>query len=426
MVIRKNRLYLFLATIFLLADCRLFYLVPLPSFLAGAGSNKALAGIISLMVFIIFACTSLEKFKLGRFGGSIFFFLLFLFFQGYVEHLNYGYKFSSILFSILPFFTLLMYFLFIRLFENNLVDFIRIAEKIALILGVLLLLQLVYYDIYHSLWLHFTMSDWYTIYHPTAPGRFYSVAEGFIRVMPLLSMYLVLDENIPTQKTDYFSIVVLILVIAFVDQSRIYLIATLISMLIMYASLNSSKISSGRFLGIIILILLASLVVIPKLQSIVSSLTDPSNGSNYARFGAISYYWSLMKSYWLTGLGIVIPDEYSQYYTLIKGPNGIYNFDDIGLFGILAAFGVIILIWYLTLLIRNFSTAKKVSDPYLKALSFGLLIQLLICVFTESYLDVPRLFALTITMSIISVASYHSTSNDNDYERNSNVRNNNY
>ena len=111
---------------------------------------------------------------------------------------------------------------------------------------------------------------------------------------------------------------------------------------------------------------------------------------------------------------------------MIKGPNGIYNFDDIGLFGILAAFGVIILIWYLTLLIRNFSTAKKVSDPYLKALSFGLLIQLLICVFTESYLDVPRLFALTITMSIISVASYHSTSNDNDYERNSNVRNNNY
>lgn len=411
MRINRDKLNLLLIILFFLSDSRLFYLIPFPNVLGGTASNKTLVGSVALICFAIYLVTNHGKIKLQNYGKTIFNFFIILIIQGIYEKFEYGYAFSTILFSMIPYFCLLMYFPIFDVCKSNFDKILNIMEYVTIILGALLLTQAFIYDRTHHIFLNFTISDWYTIYHPNAKGRFYTVAEGFVKCMSLISFYKILDKvNGEKEFIHYLSLVMSILMIVFVDQSRIYLITELICVLIMYFIIDIRKLTLEKVLGFISILFIVMIIVIRKIFTIIGTIGDLSDGSYYARTDAISYYAHTLTGFQkILGLGIVIPSEGTMGFSLIKGPLGIYNYDDIGLMGIFASLGIVGVVWYIYIMSKNFALSKKVNDLYLRGLSFGLTYLMVFSAFTLSYLDKERIMALLLTMVIIDHAYYESS-----------------
>ncbi|MBT9036944.1 hypothetical protein BTJ18_08920 [Lactobacillus delbrueckii subsp. bulgaricus] len=145
------------------------------------------------------------------------------------------------------------------------------------------------------------------------------------------------------------------------------------------------------------------------INSIIITLGDSTDGSNYARAQARTYYLDILrqKFYWMTGLGIAIPDKSNIFYWFIKGPAGFFGYNDIGIVGVLAAFGIFGVIWYIWLLLKSVNLAFK-SDGKYKLLSLGLVIEALISIGSLSYLDADRVVRMPIMLGIISAGYKYS------------------
>lgn len=393
----------FIIALFLVADSRFFYLLPLPDIFGGVASNKTFIGLISLICFIWMALVT-KKINVGKYANLILFLYVFLLCQAFFEKYRFQYSTSSILFNLIPFLLFLMYFTIDTFLDDgkSFELFCLLCEWITIFLSICLLLQLLVYNRIHFIFLNFTLSNWYTKYHVTANGRFAGVSEGYIRIAVLISFFSILNGSKKGRFIAILSFLLAMLDIIFVDQSRMYIIQTVISLFFMYLIAKKNKINLNVILMIITFALLAAAILIPNLNSIINTLNNSNDGSNYARIGAIYYYLSFIGNYLFTGLGVYIPDEGTSQYYFIKGGQGIYNFDDIGIFGVLASMGVLILIWYLLVIIKNFRLSSSIKDKNEKALAFGLSIMMLTGIFTSSYLDRERLISLVLTMAIIN------------------------
>lgn len=409
---RFSKLKLFLIALFLLADSRFLYLIPLPDILGGAASNKTLVGIISLVCFLLITILT-RKLCLGNYGGFVLFLYIFLFFQSFFEEFKFQYGINAIIFNLTPYLVFLMYF-GINSFltnEKNFETFCLLCESITVLLSILLLIQLIVYNRSHFIFLNFTLNDWFTKYHVTAKGRFTVVAEGFIRITVLISFYEVLNKMKLSKgklRVALLSLLLGFLAIVFVDQSRIYAIQIIVSLLFMYFIVKKDKLNSTTIISIVFLVFIATIILFPKISSIINTMGNSNDGSNYARMGAIKYYLSIIKDYFFTGIGIVIPDEGTIEYFFVKGAEGIYNFDDIGIFGVYASMGMFMVIWYLLVLIKNFKLSFSISGSTKRALAFGLSIMMLTGILTASYLDKERIMSLVLTMSVISYCANES------------------
>jgi hypothetical protein len=139
-------------------------------------------------------------------------------------------------------------------------------------------------------------------------------------------------------------------------------------------------------------------VLLVNSTSVISSIIDQQDGSGYARIGAIRYYLSKFPHNLLFGLGLVIPNKNSEFFQIIKGPLGIYNYDDIGVFGIFASLGVTGFLWYVHILIKIW-IMHKLTLEY-SALFFGFSVLMIISMFTMSYLDNARIIGLVFMFAL--------------------------
>lgn len=392
---------LLLLSLFLLADSRFFYLCPLPSNLSGSASNKLLLGIFAIICVVGMSILG-NKFKLGHYGFLIIGFYIILVIHMFVIKKTFDYNIKTIVAYYLPYIILIMYFTSIKLLEDkeNFIEFIKIIEIIIVILSIILITQLYIYNKYHRIFLNFTLSDWYTIYHIDAKGRFYSVVEGINRVAIPLAMY---NFYIGSKSGKFYSLVALImglLNVVIVDQSRVYFIQEVVAIIVMIIVVYGKKITLNKLLYSLIAITISIVVLWSKIKSIIITIID-YDGSAYARNDAIRYYLDIGKSYLLSGMGVAIPDKGSINYFLIKGPNGVYNYDDIGIFGVFASMGIIVVIWYLIVTVKNFLVSSKINDTYMKSLAYGLSSIMLTGLGTMSYLDSARIISLLLTMVVI-------------------------
>lgn len=398
-----------LVAIFLLSDSRFLYLIPLSTKFGGSASNKLLMSLISVVCFL-FMLIIMKKFRVGLYGKDIIFVYIFILLQMIWLRHQFNYSITTLIAYYMTYIILLMYFVLSPFLnqKNNFEYFIKIIEIIVSLLSILLLIQLYFYNSHHHIFLNFTLGDWYTLYHPTASGRFYSVSDGLTRVAIPLSFYRY-QVNLNKGSKDIFSLTTVILgmlAILLVDQSRIYFLQEIVTIFVMYLSLNLKKITLKRIIMGCIVGIIFIILVFPKISSILMTLSDGNSGSIYARQGAIEYYLSIGKEYLFTGLGLVIPEEGNRYYYLIKGADGIFNYDDIGIFGVFASLGILITLWYIFILFKNYWLAYKVKDRFLKSLSYGLATLMLTGIGTMSYLDGPRIVDLLLTMVIITYSVY--------------------
>ncbi|KXU16645.1 hypothetical protein SORDD17_00146 [Streptococcus oralis] len=397
----KFNKYLFLFLLFFLIEFRGFYLVSWPNLLGGAASNKTGLAIYSTILFLIHLVHNKGRLKLNIFGNYILILFLLLIFNSLVSIPLWGYSITQVLWDILPFTILLQYFPLYEIFQNdnNYNLFVKIGQITISIVSILFIIQVYRYHGLSTVFLKIEdIIPISYIYNLTVPLRIYSVFEGLIRIFVILVAWKIIASRFKKSFWDIISLLLMLVAIFYIDQSRYYLVTVLISILSMYFIYNKHRLTVSSLLWTIILGTAGLLVILNRFGSISNSISD-NTGSLFARTGAIEYYFDKIFTYPL-GLGLHIPEKGSSLYYFIKGPDGYFNYDDIGIFGTLGSLGIPGFIWYILLTIKLVMMwIKKLSSNVLVA---GILISFLMSLPIMSYLDKPRIITLMLTLVIIN------------------------
>lgn len=401
--ITKNTFTTIFILLFFLIDCRFLYLIRLPDILGGASSNKFMLAIVSLLFFILHIIFT-RHLKLGVFGIPIICFYFILMLNVVYMKLHYHYSDTQIIWGIIPYLILLAYFPLRDYLKNedNYRRLMQIMVYISITTGFILILQAIYYNQTHTLFLDLNVTDYYR-YRPEKNLRLYGYNDGLIRVSIIMSGFELVRNNFKVKNNlmHYINVIVCMIAIVYVDQGRVYLLIEILALIFMYIAYNGFhfRISAKRIFIALLILILAFVLARENIFSIVASLFDSNDGSSYARMGATSYYFSNWSDWLFTGLGIVIPDSGSSVYATIKGGLGIYNYDDIGILGIFASLGIFGFIWYLYITVKLWMNGRKRNSYF--ALNFGLLMVFLLSIPTQSYLDRGRLVSLLLTLVIV-------------------------
>ena len=289
----------------------------------------------------------------------------------------FDYSITQVLWDVLPYSILLLYFPLCEIFktERNYKLFVKIGQITISIVSILFVMQVYRYHGLQTLFLKIEeIIPISYIYNLTVPLRIYSVFEGLVRVFVILVAWKIIANHFKKSFFDIVSLLLMLVAIFYVDQSRYYLVTVLIVILSMYFIYNKRRLTLSSLLWTLILGTAGLFIISNKFGSISDSISD-NTGSSFARTGAIEYYF-------------------------IKGPDGFFNYDDIGIFGTLGSLGVPGFVWYILLTINLIMTwVKKLSS---NVLITGLLISFLMSLPIMSYIDRPRIIALTLTLVIIN------------------------
>lgn len=373
------------------------------------GYANKISSIVSCFIFVV-SILLWGRLQKGYFSKFVLFFFLILAVNIVSMGLNYDYPLSTFFAYIFLYLVLLCYYpinTYLEFSPQKYKTFLNAIEVIATIQSILLLINELYNVKTGNTFLHVTFLTNISRYSPRA----FTVAEGVLRIAVLIpvSKIILNDFRVIGNLKEYFSFVLIALSIIFVDQSRMYILSVLGSIVFMVFVRAKEKISLKRAILLLIVLILVVVIGSVFINSIIITLGDSTNGSNYARAQARTYYLDILrqKFYWMTGLGIAIPDKSNIFYWFIKGPAGIFNYNDIGIVGVLAAFGIFGAIWYIWLLLKSVNLAFK-SDGKYKLLSLGLVIEALISIGSLSYLDEDRVVCLPIMLGIISAGYKYS------------------
>lgn len=390
--IKKSSIEMSVIALFLLCDSRFFYLIPMPQIFGGSGNNRALAGIAGCVCTLILLFIENGKWNFSLYGKSIFLLYLFLIFQAIFERYKFNYNWSAIIFSILPFGIMLMYFSIIKVLRDKKIFecFLNIVMTIGAIVALLTFIQGIFYT-HPFLQLIITIQgSSFKIFGPTG---------GLVFTASLISVYLFLKNRGIKKVVDLICYFVLVLGLS---SSRVALLVVIIATIIEYFTISGiKKVSVGKVITTLTIGIAVMIVAMPVIQNLIGVWGDGTNGSYYARHDAINYYISVVPHYLFTGLGIVIPGEHSPLLFLVKGPRTIYNYDDIGIIGIYASMGILMTIWYIYIIVKNFLLSFSIKDVRLKGLCLSLSVAMVLLMSTMSYLDVQRVMGLLLTEVII-------------------------
>ncbi len=283
---KKNILYL-LVTLFLLADVRLFYLIPLPEKFTGPAANKVFAAFVAVISFG-FYILFFNKLKFGYWGKWILSLYVIFLLSGIMSMINYRFTVTNVLWEHLTYFILLMYFPLTEYLSNKqaMERFISVAEIITDITCILFLIQYFLWSGLDSVFLQLDdiITDFY-IYRTYIPLRIYSVFEGFVRIFILMVVYRCIKNDFKKCKRDILSFTLMFMTIVFVDQSRVYLIILLAAITYMILKQYGSRVSIKKLIIYFGGSIAAITLITTKLISISTTIFS-NEGSWWARLEA--------------------------------------------------------------------------------------------------------------------------------------------
>lgn len=396
-----NKILTFLIYFILLGYCKFFYIIPLKgTVFTDIPANILLSATIAVLSFMILIAMEGKKIILGEYAKEIGGLFLILAVNSISMLATYHYPILKILWADIIFLVLLGYFpLVAYIKKNSLSQLISIIESITIILALILLLQFFVYRATHIVFLSLDL-------HSLSFDRFRGPGDGLIRISVILSAYKIIKEK----NGDFRSILNFILglaVVIILDRSRMYLLAIMLTIYAMVLILYRKNLMAKKSIMIIVFAVTSLLILGYLYFSLRKTLMNAHDGSNYARRGAIVYYFQTLSKHWwtwFTGLGIVEPKPGDSRYFLIHGPQGIYYYADIGIFGTLASMGILGFLWVIWITIKGFLIASYRND--FKALYYGLMIEMTFSWLTSmSYFNDIRLIGLTLILSIMGVKS---------------------
>lgn len=388
--------------LFYLCEFRFFYLLPLPAVLVAGSTNKNLLAVFSLCAFVWFLIRE-KKLKFGYFGITFILILSCVTISTVLSAFEFGYKLTQVLWGIIPYLLLLLYFPAKRyLADKDMMErFIVIGEISAVFVSILFFIQYAKYTGKSSVFLKIPdmIPDHY-IWHPEEGLRIRNNFDGFFRVFSLVIFDRMIAKKFRKSLLDIVSYTAIVAMIFLIDRSRAYLVIVLFSSIAILVYRSRKKVTTIIFIFGSLAVTGGAAVAFIKVTSIAESILNNS-GSWFARVEAAGHYMVVGFEHIFFGIGMADPESYPAVEKYVRGIQGIYYPDDVGLFGLFALLGAIGIALYIVIIIKAYRSLKYAKDN--KALLFGLLICLVLSSILTSYLDRARLMALVFTAVLCEI-----------------------
>ena len=390
--------------LFYLFECRFFYLVPMPAVLVAGSTNKNLLAVFSLCAFVWFLIRE-KKLRFGYFGITFILIFASVTVSTVLSSFEFGYKLTQVLWGIIPYLLLLLYFPARKYLSDKVIfeQFIVTGEIVSVIMTVLFLLQYVKYTGESSVFLKIPdmIPDHY-IWHPDEGLRIRNIFDGLFRVFALVIFDRILAKRFRKCFLDIISYISIVASVLLIDRSRSYLVIILFSSIVILIYRSRKRITTVIFLIGSVALAGGFAMAFIKMTSIAESILN-NTGSWFARVEAAGHYIAVGLEHVFFGIGMADPESLPAVEKYVRGVQGIYYPDDVGIIGLFALLGVTGIALYIVIMVKVYRCFKYSTDN--KALLFGLFICLILSSVLTTYFDRTRLLALVFTAVLCEINS---------------------
>ncbi|MDM0979081.1 hypothetical protein QTJ05_14230 [Clostridium perfringens] len=304
------------------------------------------------------------------------------------------------LFSVsIYYFVILIYFI-ISYYNVKQKEIIKIFINISLVLSIILIIQFVLYEKSGIAFLKINVGSVKRFGEVRISEGAHAVALGIILSFSeiIKSRKILLESNIK----NILNLILGFIEIIFIAKTRSILVILIISIIFML--LYHSKGISER-IKIIFMIIISSIILMnSNIVKKYDNLDSEEKWSTIARKGAIEYYLDQVVEKPLFGVGIINPSESIEMHYYARGPLGIYYRDDVGIIGFLNAFGLVGLIWYISLVYKilkiiSVNIKKGCIRKNIQIIGLGMFLSA--CSFTIIFTDPQRIYLLPFVLYMI-------------------------
>lgn len=243
----------------------------------------------------------------------------------------------------------------------------------------------------------------------------WAIKDGKIRLlnlsafMPLVLIYnwnkIINNE---AKKKNWISLIILLLVTVYVEQTRFQIIAIAATMALMYLFKKRKSMKNTLLYFITILLIILSLAS-GWAGNYISQFSEEKNGiSTSYRMNELNFYLERFNKNKLFGIGLIPQDKIYSIYRISS--YGDMNPDDIGIFGSLGVIGSGVVLLFIIPMIRWFSISKKVLNTEGMSkdgtLLMGMFIYLLVSSITLFVLNFQRIPLFPFCIAIFEYYNY--------------------
>lgn len=151
---------------------------------------------------------------------------------------------------------------------------------------------------------------------------------------------------------DIFNVVISLIYLEYVCQTRALLLAVIGSMVFMLFAKPLKRKKLKPLYMMLLVFLLILLITSSFAGEFYQSFSNASDaGSVFARQEAISYYGDLFLNSPILGFGVINAAENNQLFYILHGKQGYLNSTDIGILGFIFQYGIVGFIWIFSVLL---------------------------------------------------------------------------
>lgn len=367
--IKKIRIIELLIVLYILSIYQFFYLLPIGNPLRDLSSYGRLQTLISVITFLLWLLL-FKKFRVKKeFIVPVLLTLTIFILNFLYTSLKYQVSFKASFPPVISLLTLVMCFPLSSYISKNRVKFERILILIATFGNLNIIIQSVIYNLSGRVYLYLPLiGDNNSLRYLTRE----STLRDYWLVPINMVLFMVILPRIIEKKAklmDYLCLMTVIYFIFFVGQTRmINIIVVLISVSVIATKIIGNKISNWlvviiRFLAVLIFVYLVYKGIGAAYRLFYPFLDGSyvNDGSYFARLGAWSYFLTSILNNPIFGLGLSEFQIGSYLSNVFRGPLGHFFYEDVGLIGSAARFGlpiILVYIWTCKLIFNNFVSYK--------------------------------------------------------------------
>lgn len=410
-----NRLIIF---VIIILETNFFSLIDLSSYFININSyySKKLILILIILGIIVNIPNTLVKNKTifnNMLDVYVLLFLAGIFITGILSFIAYDQSIVDVI-TVAYFYLILLFYFYLKIAYLNDDKIIEYLFKLIIGTGTIysLILIVQYLFLQNGMPVFLSLHPETTIILSIDNNPRISRPADFIALSTLLSGILLLDRHGKTfihtkkylfnNKNMFFSILIQIIYLVFVSQTRMYILSILIPFLVAYILMSKNRLLK------IFLNLSLFLIIILNLNQIklfvFTFVYGDRLSSTAVRIDEIVFYGRQIFNNFIFGRGLLLNKNF-EYTYLNHGPDGAYNITDIGYIGYLSVFGLIgilcsafLFIILFNYLISIYKHKKAKEYNYL----FFILISTGISSITLSFTDIQRITLFPVILFIIN------------------------
>lgn len=391
---------------FLFLEFRLFFIIPLPGVISKINTyhNKILEVILIFFICIIFKKYAMHKFKYTKIVVTYLAIVSLSFIYTLYRYPKADFK--EIFVPYCAYWILLFYFPMSQYLRNDInfnrfISMIRGMSNIACCIVIIQALLYNFSGIYFLNIYEFNSGE-NIITRDGIRITYLSTAVSIALVFSIVELIVIKR----TKLKNFITVLLGMVYFIYVAQTRVYIFIFVILMLYAFYFMNDSK--KNRFLTVFlvtgtIIIGIWALDIIGYITELIMPMLDGSyiyNGSYYARLESYKYFWSTILKNPLMGLGLMKPSKASNYYHIICGPRGIAYYTDVGLFGLLAEFGVPMVLVFIYMMKKIYVGKNNITNDYYTPYKRIFWLFMLLSCGTLSVLDPQRIIIVALVLAI--------------------------